>query len=368
MRNKFIGIFALVLLSAFLFVLIRIALLPLDAGDAYPPYSTLRADPRGAMALFKSLAALPELKVEQNFQPLHKLKGSTGAVFLLGESAPGTSSWSEGQLKTFESIVNDGGRLVIAFLPAPPQSNTREPRSHQEDRVPPISKRWHVTAERYIGSEKQLDETGSMPRDTWAYFDMDDASGWRVLDRNDVEDPILIEHDFGKGQIVLLAESYPLSNEGLRAERDVALISSLAGPSTHIVFDESHLGVSNTGSVGTLIRRYRLTGAFAVMLLLGCLFLWKNSTSLMPQAADSRTLSAIGADSQSGLVNLLKRSVPAAQLAAACWNRWKETRGLGRPVTQQRVDRAELLLSTAPAAVAPAKIYQEIQNILTEKT
>jgi len=366
-RSKYIGVFALVLLAAFLYVLMQIAMLPLASGDAYPAYSTLRADPRGTKALLESLATLPELRVEQNFQPLPKLKGSKAAVMLLGVSASSTVNWSEGELKMFESIAGDGGRLVIAFLPEPPQSRMRRERPHEEKHVPEISKRWHLTVERYVGDADQVDEAGSMPRETSDYFDVDNGSGWRVLQQNDQDDPTLVERDFGKGQILLLTESYPLSNEGLRADRNAALIAKLAGPSPHIVFDESHLGVSNTGSVGTLIRRYRLTGAFAVMLVLGALFLWKNSTSLMPQAPEVRGIGATGADSQAGLVNLLKRSVPSAQLAQACWQRWKETRALGRPVSQQRIDRAEALIRTAPAD-NPTAIYRNIQNILTEKT
>ncbi len=368
MRNKYIGGFAVVLLAAFLFLLMQIAMLPLESGGAYPAYSTMRADPRGAKALYQSLAALKELKVEQNFQPLPRVKGAGSSIFLLGEAIQQTISWTEEELKLYESIVNDGGRLVICFLPVPPESpsDSKPRRGREINFVPAFMTRWHISVKRYTGTFEQVEEAGSMPRETSAYFETPGDSGWRVLDQNSQEDPTLVERAFGKGQIVLLTESYPLSNEGLRADRDTDLIATLAGPYSHLVFDESHLGVSNTGSVGTLIRRYRLTGAFAVMLLLGALFLWKNSTSLLPQAAESVGLNATGSDSQAGLVNLLKRSVAPGHLARACWDRWKETRTLGRPVSQQRIERAEALIATSTAA--PAALYRNIQNILTEKT
>src|SRR5882724_10332216 len=97
----------------------RIATLPLESGDAYPAYSSLRADPRGTMALYESLAALHELQVNRNFQPLPKLKGAKAAVLMLGEPIWKTNGWTEEELKFYESLVNDGGRLVIAFLPEP---------------------------------------------------------------------------------------------------------------------------------------------------------------------------------------------------------------------------------------------------------
>jgi hypothetical protein len=366
-RNKLAAVFAVALLVAFFAALMRIATLPLEAGDAYPPYSSLRADPRGTKALYESLAALNELHVERNFQPLPKLKGSEAAVLLLGEPFREAATWSVEELKFYESIVSQGGRLIIAFLPEPPQSSERR-LSPRPDVAPAIGKRWHVAAKIYDASQGEIERSGSMPRETNAYLEPEDKSGWRVLERNDQDDATLIEHDFGKGQILLLTESYPLSNEGLRGSRPVSLIANLAGSQTRVVFDESHLGVANTGSVGTLIRRYRLTATFAVLLLLGLLFLWKNSTSLLPQHSEPRSMeAAAGADSQSGLVNLLKRSIPAQQLTRACWDRWKETRSLGRPVSDRRIALAEQMLSAASAPEGQVELYKKVRMTLTEK-
>ncbi len=364
-RNKLIGWSAIALIAVFVFVMVQIAMLPLSTGDTYPPYSSLRADPKGTMALYESLGGLKELRVSRNIQSVSKLKGTDAVVLMLGAAAWTPLSWPEEQLKFFEAIVDKGGRLVIAFLPEPPEksSHKRIPRS---DQVPPIVKRWHVSVATYTASAEKVEQAGSMPRETSAYFKMDEKSGWSVLDTNDDDDATLIARQFGKGDILLLTESYPLSNEGLRAMRDIKLIQELTGSHRHIIFDETHLGVEFTGSVGTLIRRYRLTAAFATALLLGLLFLWKNSSSLLPQMAEPETNVAAGADSQSGLVNLLKRSVPVKDLARACWTRWKETRTLGKPVSDLRIQRVEQELASASAS--PAVLYRRIQTILTEKT
>lgn len=370
MSGKFAGILSIALLAAFLIALLRIATLPLESGEAYPAYSSLRSDPLGTKALFETLAALGDRRVERSFDPLPKLKGVDGVVLLLGEQVSEASAWSDQELKFYESIVNAGGQLVIAFLPVPPRSPSANRMRSQQDFVPAIVKRWHMKVEWHTGTEDEIERAGSLPRKTSAYFMPENKSDWIVRELNVKDEAVLVEHKFGEGKILLLTESYPLSNEGLRSARPVELIERVAGLAPRIIFDESHLGVSNTGSIGTLIRRYRLTGAFAVLLLLAALFLWKNSSSLLPQSSEPQSIeAAAGADSHSGLVNLLKRSVPSTQLARACLDRWKETRALGRPVSDQRTERAEAVFAGGVAAEAGEQValYKKIQTILTEK-
>ena len=353
MRGKLIGMLAVVLLGAFLSLLMRIATLPLESGEAYPAYSSLRADPRGTMALYESLAALGDFKVARNFQPLPNLRGSTGTVLLLGLRGDNAEAWGEQELKFYESLANEGARLVIGFMPEPPAVSPAPKKTPEAG--PKITSRWHVSLAVREGTREQVEAAGALPRETSLYFTVPPDSGW-------TGNASLIERGFGKGRIVLLSETYPLSNEGLRARQDIDLIRVLIGPPVGVIFDETHLGVSNSGSIGTLIRRYRLTGTFAVVLLLGLLFLWKNSTSLLPPAEESAAAVAQGADARAGLVNLLKRSIPAERLTQECWERWKETRPLGRPVSDTRVALAEREIALKQAS------YEKIRHILTEKT
>ena len=354
MRGKFAGALAMLLLGAFLILLLRIATLPLESGEGYPAYSSLRADPRGTMALYESLAALGgDLRVSRNFQPLPKLQGTAGTVFLLGFRSASAQGWSEQELKLYESLANGGARVVLGFLPEPPAVPAAA--GNDLPRVPPITRRWHVSLRIPEGTPAEAEAAGAMPRASSLYFDVPPDSGWSVDDG-------WIERSFGKGQILLLSDIYPLSNEGLRAERNTALISLLLGPRQSILFDETHLGVTSSGSIGTLIRRYRLTATVAVVLLLGMLFLWKNSTSLLPPAEESAATVARGADARAGLINLLKRSIPPDQLTRVCWDRWKETRSLGRPVSDERVARVEHEFAAKQAR------YERIRDILTEKT
>src|SRR5262245_56883961 len=108
-------ILLLLALLGFLFGLALLFHLRFEAGDIYPEYSSLRADPLGAKALYESAGKL--LVARRNYQALSKLgHGRQTTLFYLGveqddlELTP--DEWSD-----FESFVAGGGRLVISLLP-----------------------------------------------------------------------------------------------------------------------------------------------------------------------------------------------------------------------------------------------------------
>lgn len=365
MRTNWTAAFAAVALIAFFYGTIQMALLPLETGEAYPDYSTLRAGQKGAMALFESLKGVDGITVTRSFEPLTKLKSGGAAILLLGEDAASTVTWSESQLRLLESLAQEGSRLVLAFAPVSPTVSLIAPKDKPE-----IRKRWGIRlvlpppSQTFPNMDTPVEE-----RRQPATVEVAPDSGWQSLGEDDEGRVVFAEKTFGKGSIVVFTDSYKLSNEGLRRERDSETIAALIGPHHRIIFDESHLGVINTGSVGTLIRKYRLTGAFALAILLGLLFLWANSTSLLPRAAEERENVAAGADAQSGLVHLLKRSVAPGALIDVAWARWKETRQLGRNVSDARTAQAANLVASASGADArPAETYRRIYQTLTEKT
>ena len=136
--------------------------------------------------------------------------------------------------------------------------------------------------------------------------------------------------DFGAGTIVLAADTFALSNEGLREARDPELIAALAGPATHIIFDENHFGVIETGSVTKLMRKYRLEGAVAMLALVAALFLWRSASSLLPPR-ETRADDAVGGrDSLEGMTALLHRGVAEKELLDTCFAEWSRVRREGR--------------------------------------
>ncbi len=112
------SVWALVALLVALFVwgAFEVVTMPLETGEVYPEYSSLRADPLGAKALYESLDALPELSVSRLFKDRSELDSGTALVVL----GVGAGSWTEipqNAVTAYENLLAKGGRLAIAFLP-----------------------------------------------------------------------------------------------------------------------------------------------------------------------------------------------------------------------------------------------------------
>mgnify|MGYP001795828860 CR=1 FL=1 len=156
------------------------------------------------------------------------------------------------------------------------------------------------------------------------------------------------------------------SNEAILKDRQTRLIAQLLGDARNIVFDEAHNGMHEDASLGTLARRYRLHGFAAALLMLAGLFVWKSSARFLPALSEEDRLDSVsGKDAASGLVKLLSRSVPKAQLAAVCLAEWKRS-----PQLQQRCGRRKLdqIEAAAKTQTDPVQLYRAIQQILAERT
>src|SRR5215469_8698450 len=105
---------------AFAFGLLRLFPLRYEAGDVYPPYSSLRADPLGTMALFESLQNLSGLNLRRDFSAANRLPEPTQTVYLHLAAEPREWQWApESVASEIQSFVTAGGRLVVTFVPEP---------------------------------------------------------------------------------------------------------------------------------------------------------------------------------------------------------------------------------------------------------
>src|SRR5215813_13237048 len=96
MKTTFIVGVALVVLLVWGIEQVTVA--PLETGDVYPPYSSLRSDPLGAKALYESLAAIPDVQVERLYKQRRTIApGNT--MFMLGVEPV---SWSTIPVRTLE--------------------------------------------------------------------------------------------------------------------------------------------------------------------------------------------------------------------------------------------------------------------------
>jgi hypothetical protein len=337
------------LLAAFVWGLEQVAVAPLETGEIYPPYSTLRSDPLGAKALYESLALLPGISVERLYQSRAALHDPDAAMLVLGTDPVAWSALKEKTFEEYEDLIRSGGRLVIAFVPVPPPTR---PTGLQL-----VDERWHVKLQYRRPSDADR-AAGAIPRRSALSFEP--GSEWRVLARRD-DLPSAVERAFGAGGIVLVADSYPLSNEGLREDRNAALISRIVGPARRLLFDENHFGVVETGSVAKLMRKYRLEGAVAVLGLVAALFLWQSASSLLPPREIPGAAVVAGRDSLEGLAALLHRGIPEPNLVDACVAEWTKTHP--RDARAARVEQA-----VAAAKGDAVARYRAVCRILTEKT
>src|SRR5437016_835023 len=89
-----------------------------DLGDVYPEYSSLRADPLGAMAFCESLERMPGISVRRDFSAKNEMPDGKGTTYLhLGARTSAWRSLDEDVLKEIEGFVTSGGRLAITFFP-----------------------------------------------------------------------------------------------------------------------------------------------------------------------------------------------------------------------------------------------------------
>lgn len=415
-------------LAGFAFGLLHLFNLRFEAGDNYPPYSSLRADPLGSKALYESLDQL--LPARRHLQSLSKLTDTQDAtLFWLGEDMRQLRI-NRDEIAHLQTFLLNGGRIVFALLPAleqprinrfapppgprkgrtsgkggkPPGTNapatpppTLQPGDEFEDERFALKDHWDFNFD-YAGLSRDEDkkilpatalrqsnseyEPTQLPArinlHTGLYFDKL-GTNWivhyaRVEGTN--RHPVVIERLMGAGSVVLMADSYYFSNESLRNDREPELLTWLVGPAREVIFDETHLGVQSEPGVATLARKYRLGGLFFALLVLAGLFIWRNSVSFMPpyeeELARERGDSVEGKDSASGFINLLRRNIAPGDLMKVCLEQWNahfthaRKPSAARLEAMQRVIDAENQLD--PRHRNPIATYRKFVEILSKRT
>ncbi|MBL9189334.1 MAG: DUF4350 domain-containing protein [Opitutaceae bacterium] len=369
----------------------------ISQGDVFPAYSSLRADPLGTRVLHDSLALLPGLAVERRFKPLARLDPAPPRTIVLAGFR--SESWGRFSIEDYSALdaaVREGARLVIAFhavttedKPTPArgekgkaaQRKKTAPPEQKQEPAPPASdpgeaplpepaakaarKRQTVDLAERWGLEVR---TATIPlRDPGAWRalpgDWPDTIGWasdlRLIGKNDAgwttlygrgSEPVLVERALGRGTIVVAGDAYFLSNEGLQRNPPTTLLAWIVGSHPRVVFDESHLGVVEDTGIAALARRYGLASAFFTLLLLAALWVWQRMALFVPPPEESHEV-ALSYHPAAGLEALLRRSVPAGELGAACAAEWKRT---GRPGDVARVEAA---IAAAPKKSSAAALH-----------
>lgn len=295
------------LVAGFFALLIPRMLQSMAQGDAYPPWSTLRADPLGAKVLFLALQRMGGLAVERSYEPWQEASPRRAEHVWLGASPLMLQD-----SKKLEELLSARGLLLVALRPASSRTGLR--------------------------TEKlgflHLPGTGLLLK----------SDEWRCLDGERARCR-LAEKTIGQGRVWLLADGSPLRNGELHAQRDTALLARLFGHGLPVVFDESHLGVVETGGVGVLLRRYRLFPAAGMLLLTALLFVWRSSVSLLPEREPAPARMA--PQPAASLRTLLAQRVPRAKLLETLAGEWKRALPLLPAWHRGRADEVETALERA---------------------
>jgi len=399
----------LALFAVFTAGVAHLFILRFRVGDVYPPYSSLRADPLGGKALYDSFSELPHAEVSRLYRAPKHLNDIGNFTFLY-TGVPVSAMWEVREIDELETLMKNGMRLVMTFAPVTEKPNAqtedgdkeaakkqaKTPREEKdEDETERIldagefAERWGFRLAQIdlrardgkSDAEKSMVKFRAFRREernteqdvawrTLTYFDKL-SPDWRVIYECSIK-PVIIERTFGAGSIVLCADTYFLSNEGLSRDRAPGLLAWLVGGNSRIVFDELHHGVSENPGVISLARKYGLGAFLCSLVLLAGLFVWQNIVPFVPPyrepGGDDEALT--GKDSSEGFVNLLRRNIPPAELPAVCFSAWLES--FAYQHSQANADtlaRAESIVANARATRGRDAVsaFRELASLFTKK-
>jgi hypothetical protein len=320
-----------------------------DTGDVYPPYSSYRPDPKGARAFSEGLGAVSNMSVARNTVPLGRVSGiGDSTLFLIGLDLEAFSSMDLPAVQALEKGAREGGRIVLALSGRKGKEEDwshpsireeirkaegREGSGEGEEVVPVgyvnLSDRWQVGI-RYLGQASGRaglsGERQGLPQsiDWHSAAAFRPGSGdWRTVYQREGS-PVLMERRFGKGELVLASDSFLFSNEAMQGERHSDLLAWLCGSHRRIIFDETHLGVSESTGVVKLMRKHSLTPFFVSLMGLFLLTVWRLRASSVPiPTAGEGDQAAPGKDHVTGFASLLRRNIPPHDLLRVCLEEWQ---------------------------------------------
>jgi len=390
-------------------------MLRFQTGDIYPPYSSLRADPLGTMAFYESLANTGGINVRRHYESLARLSsGHDLTLFYLGSPAASffseTCRQSDDLDKQLRRLAITGARVVISFT-LPKEKNkpdksvskddadddaNRLEQPHTEKKPPDEASIWKLLQNVALKYDRQLEKSpkqslfahlapaylasglphsGKIPWHSAWYFDID-ASSWQVIYSIDHR-PVMIEHPFGDGTVILMTDTFLLSNEALRDQRYPRFLAGLMGPNSHAVFDEAHLGMRKNPGVVALARQNRLHWPIGGIILLALLFIWKNAMPLTPPPKEAEE-SVLRSDSSMssaqdythGLISLLDRHISKRQILKIYVDQWLQSLPRNQVLTADQGKRIETMVGEDGALIGgqdPVAAYHQIYSIISEE-
>jgi hypothetical protein len=389
-KNKVLAyLLVLATIVTFIVVALHTFEVRLETQEGYPVASSFRADARGCRALYESLHRIPGVTVTRFLRSFANLPPPENGSLIVAGIIPELNLLQVRDRKSLSTWVEGGGTLIVAlevpdgradqiaspdYEVAPPPKETKTPTPSNKPTTP-TEERWIDTLQgagvrvfRHADASARHRFLSDVfkPSGSWLgplYF-QDIQSPWRVVAEAD-HLPVVIERSFGGGNVILIADSYLLSNGSLASDRDAGFLGWLFRKQTTILFDESHFGIMENPGIASLARRYGLDSAFFVLLILALFFVWANRYSLTPLSTKraSRNLIVPGQGGEAVFVNLLRRSLPAKDLLSASADLWHQ----GTHDAAQ-IKKFNGLLATLDSRSSVVDRYNLLSQRLNERT
>lgn len=376
MRSKLLIIMLLLAVAGSAVGLYQLFMLRFETGDLFPAGSSLRSDPLGSMALYQALERTADITVQRNYRSFNQQRVTASTILLLGNNQRELRTATRQEISQIEQLAVAGNRIVIAFSPVSPPSPS--PPVQEAATQKPAETAWGIMPSTLPSQTGQTNraplraallatDTGLPPEAQFrSHLTLHPpANGWRVIYAIQ-EQPVLLERSIGNGSLVLVSDSSLFSNQVLKDGRQPALLAWLLGQHRTIIFDESHLGVTEQSGIMTLVRRFDLLPLVAVLLLLAGLYIWRASIALAPDIADQADERLVGVshDSFNGLVNLLRRNIPPSQLLHICCQEWQ--RSFAQELKNDEQLR-RIFNETITRSDDPLQAYQRIARLRAER-
>ena len=393
----------IVWLCILLFVagLVKLFWLRFEAGDLYPPYSSMRSDPLGVQVLFESLQEIQGPGAERNFRPWRQVAIGEGTTLLLCGLDP-DKVFHDRSDALMDHVAAEGGRLVLTFVSDKDRRESSDRTSVNEssdppdaeapadgpsDNGPPDEAKPEMSGFRRSGlavgrrtpgfeileagkgQPASDDLPGTLPWRSRLYFTLEDPA-WEVV-YTAADQPVVVQREWGRGRLIGVADSYLFSNEALRNHRATAFLAWTVGPGHHVIFDEFHHGLIKQPGIVALMRKYRLHGVMLSLLVLILLWVWRQTAVFVPQPDDDvdhpRTTS-LGQDSAEGWVSLMQQHIGPKDLLGVCYRAWSESAAVDR-VPKAQVEQVRQLIA-AHASDRPryhaVAVYRSICELLKQ--
>jgi hypothetical protein len=347
----------------------------LETGDTFPEYSTYRADPKGLKAFYESLLATDLVRVSRRTQPSRILPSGENQVLVLAGIRADQPTVSEEDSLFFDHWLATGGRLILALRPEKNQPDRIQatPSENQDDKEHPTDVTWRSLFRRWGVEIVPLSGIQSATADStlfgkispWLGRDSFDrlTSGWQAIAVQDGKN-VVVERAFAHGSLVLLADSYPLSNEALATYRNTGFLLWLIDYRSGILFDETHLGLGERPGIMTLAQRYGLQGTVISIVGVLVLFIWKCQYTLIPRTRIAQNgVPVSGCSSDQAFLNLLRRNISRKELMSVCLRTWLKT---ARP-TPAQLARLEEFRADSGENKSVIEQYNRITTLLNEK-